>query len=659
AAQASDANEPKAAVEYTAEQDAQVREAVKSARERHGGGFRRMAARFKELPIFGIFSELKRAAGESGFVRYGNAMLQTLVSKPAMYETFFFLERSWNYAVYPIRSFLYNPLTLFPGYLMYPELFFKSMARNDPRRPNSERRMTFPSVYNGGTRNILSTAHLLVLEDPEVEARLRAWEERVVDVEWEIQQQASQAALRATIDRMEDSARISELVRGGGIASWDDPRLRTIPREARSFYRAYFTEIFERSMLRFLEGVAADSGVSLPENASPAAVKASLIDSIERLTIAPGQAARIVAEIEAQPSSPERPSLLQVAETRAGASSRFALAPDNIRFEIPSLIRDDKAFGRMRNAHLAFREPNLVVRTVLKQWSSLIVDVPIELVLQLLFFAAASSPELIPVQDQQFSATSWQYLSIPIFKGWLVGRAISTWADGWVAIQQMYRQSNDYGQVPPASESSFLGWYYKQGFRHPSNGLIANWYDANSLILANMKSVLSLMIVTSFMTYGRWDLDLYLAGYALTYMTPRNAIEYKFENALEHASDFYLKDVPEELRRHPEAIRYNLEMKARLRPRFNFIYRLLVENPISYFTAFAQMAYVPAIGPRSLVRTIMGGTTPTVLVERGAEAISTHLDGVPLLPDAVNACRKALTNNYPAYLPGEKPGGGR
>jgi hypothetical protein len=307
----------------------------------------------------------------------------------------------------------------------------------------------------------------------------------------------------------------------------------------------------------------------------------------------------------------------------------------------------------MNVANHGLQDPTLVQRAVLKQISAYTVDIPLQFALQLLFFAGATSLELMPIQDQMFSATSWHYLSTALFKSWLVGRAIGMLADGWVNLQIMYRQSEEFGQVPDKSEKSFMGWFYKNGWKAKENSLAKNWADSNSLLYANMRSALSLAIVKSVMIFGRWDLDLYLIGYFSDFATPVSGINYKGENAFERSSDYYFKYFDEDIRKHPRVIEWVSGKKSVARLKFNFLYRLLIENPLGFLIEFSEVTAVSKIGPRSLTRVVFNGTTPTIIAKHTGEWLSRKLSWVPGAPKAIDACVEALTRRYPGYKPGE------
>jgi len=75
---------------------------------------------------------------------------------------------------------------------------------------------------------------------------------------------------------------------------------------------------------------------------------------------------------------------------------------------------------------------------------------------------------------------------------------------------------------------------------------------------------------------------------------------------------------------------------------------------MSFWQLLGRIA-VSSIGPRSLVRTMFGGETPTIWAQKGLNVVKAGLAGVPGASEAVDACSHLLTNNYPAWGPKGKP----
>ncbi len=528
---------------------------------------------------------------------------------------------------------------------------------------------TLPTAFNGGVRtwreHVRRWGYFGMLV-PRLLA-LRQWEKRFSVVEREIQRAALTAALGLSLKDIGPDETLA-IARYGAPKTVFDNDLKNLPASINTRFRLYFHEISHEATRQVMaqalvtqeavEGTV-DQVLNLDDDAlkrvasegtDAAAVLSrmeSVIDTIPNVvqSIASGSSAdRIRDRVNARMSSD---SEAQDALKRYEKFMQYVSSLDP---------RVNRQVSRVQKATNATSSPKALARITRGTISSVVIDKPMEYVFLLTCFAAATTGIYAVIQPEMHSNTSSYWLSTYLFgTSFMVGVITDVLAGPWLRAQTFSMHSEQaFNDVPTGEDKnlSFFGWWLKK-VRSPGNSWWENQKNYYSIITANLKAAFVLAAATNFLTIGRFDIDMYLLGYFSCYILPLAGMSSQYENAFELASGGYdARNVPPELRAHPDLQSYALEMGQKRRTIYSFwskVFENLTGNLSSQWIGMTS----PTYGSRGLGRILFGGYTPTELAALATRAVEGWASAVPVagpyLAAGVRACESLFTNNYEAW----------
>ena len=614
----------------------------------------------KKIANTAFSRRLSRESSEK-IENFRGALVHFLFSYASFTNSGYAYTKLWN-SWFAMRSFLWSPV-LWITFLTYPN-YFKTVIRKNGT-------VTIPSMLNGGKRPFYEEFSLRmknavrkrkpVSSDLSTGAagdetqfsssfleKLRIWEEKIIPVEGEINRLAVQKSFDALLLFIEDNRELRRLFLQNGINHITDTALLKLSFTNKTFFRSYFTGLYEKSMRIFLKEILIKtSDISPSENTSFKDLKSLLLNNPEDIKISAKNAQRIVNEAISDSEIFEQAKKTAASKLSSGV---FSLNFTHHLFKLldPRRNRQVKRFQTVKNE---MKNPRAMARAVRAMIASIKVDKPMELLFIFLCLAGIgdSTPLLEPIQEALFSNTSWFYLSRYVFfTGYISGVLQGVLANTWWNLQMFELHGKKFDEIPDRDISGGFYRHYLRKFFDPENSLWKNQLHNIKIIWANMRAALATFLVIDLFTLGRLDLDSYLTGYLIAYFTPISGLAFKLENSFELAGSYFAKTIPERLRAHPKIQNWLVEKLGRERIFFNVFYKLY-ENILGNLVGNFSQLSLPHIGKRALSRIIFSGYTPTEIVELASQKLSSSLHSVPGANSAINTCRKLFTNNYEAF----------
>ena len=187
--------------------------------------------------------------------------------------------------------------------------------------------------------------------------------------------------------------------------------------------------------------------------------------------------------------------------------------------------------------------------------------------------------------------------------------------------------------------------YYFKSVVNPTNKWLANQLHYTKLIWANIPAAFITISITNFLMLGRFELDAFIAGYMIAFLTPLYGLNFKMEQAFELASSWVAAKIPKKFRSHPEAQSWiNLQIQKK-KLQFNIFYQsweIVIGSIVGIFELMSTDEY----GKRSFVRLVFGGYTPTELAALGLRKVGDAFGFIPGVEVITSKCEDLLTNNY-------------
>lgn len=549
---------------------------------------------------------------------------------------------------------------------------------------------------------------------------LANFEDRIIDVEAKISEEAFRAAL---------SALSAELVRPDGeLRNIEDarklrdkpidyvasPELRELTWNSRTFLRAYYDSAYDKAMGEFMEE-------TLAKQTAEASVQEDVVSTTPEEDVAVSEPETLRAATGEDPTQVTgqrtaahlRDRLLALRTVRKDLSTSFEFDAERAKSIAKTVIANDADHieearaavkrGRLYSGNVAsdmkykmvaaydpeqeqnlslkrvetvnrmLQSPGALSRAVRSEITKLFITVPCELAFKLILTAAIVSGSTKPIQDTFWGPNALFYLSAQVFFVEILSRfSMQLLSDAWLKLQQDARQ-NDLGgfdEIPKGedAEKSYLRYYFKQ-VQAPDNSFMANWKYDLSVSFWNMPAafvnIQLFNYIFSLLWGGRLDLSAMLAGYVMLVTLPTSTVQHRFEQAFERSTGYALRHIKsEKWLAHTDVQRAMLPVKQRLRVRFNLwndIFSVALNDVVQ------NIRMVPAsLGTRNYQRAIFGGPLlEEILVKRGLEPLQNvvqHIPGVSKFMDPIlKSCVGLLTNgNVDLNLPGKngKPSAG-
>jgi hypothetical protein len=574
---------------------------------------------------------------------------------------------------FPIFIYRVKPITGSVR-LLFPDFFTTTVAKQD-------KKLTIPTALNGGTRTwqmrdmiwlkeslFGKPAAMKEAEDDllremtasEVKSVTEEFEKEILGVEEEVQKVAFAAALRRLPEFITDKDVLLKIFTDKPFQSVAEKRIRELPSEVRTFIRLYFEEIYGATMGEYLKAVIQREDpnfLSSTEGAGMtlAELKARLIQirkenrENKSFNFSGGDAAVLAERV-----TKDNELFKQVAaQARKGDWSiqnfimnrKFHVIGDMDPKQNPSMERYADVKDRMAS-------PNALSRAIRAEISKLLITFPLNLAFKLALTAGIFEGAFKPIQEHFLGPNSVFYLSRDSFyMTMLAGFVMGMMADAWVKLQTDSRQDalGDFGAIPKGEDAQkgIWSWFVKQ-FKAKNNSVGANWKYANKIAFWNFPAALTNMALFYGMFSGRLDFSFILAGYALTFGTPLNALAYKIDQAFERAAEYAARGVKDERwLAHPGLQALISAEKQRYRNRFQLLADIYLNIAGNWQTTVEMLP--TSYGPRGFARALFGGPLlEEAIVEKILHPVKNLVKKVPVVDHVVNkladGCEYLLTN---------------
>lgn len=621
-------------VKFTAEEERQVEEILRQVKEKDFGESRwfKWAKSLRKAKL----ENDKKHKVESTEMNLRGALMHFLFSFSSFTNSGVVYATVWNYW-FILRTLTFRP-NLWPYLLMYPK-FFKTAVLHEAGKVN------IPTKWNGGLEHGIPLVSSLwaKLRNKELYQKVQQLESNIVSFEAQAMRLVLPEAFKQSV-AFSKSVKDFDKLSSENIQTYTDKHMNKLSFKTKVFFQ-WYVHLAMDHMLR--EQFERSSGLKFQEGESKASYKKNFVNQngSELLPMSDKQMLELFEEINS------RLNLKQLAEDRA-QDARLNMKNQLINNYQKTLYAMDPRysgqFERFAVSEEQMSKPKAVARAVRASIVRMIIDKPMELAFLFVMVAGVSGGLVEPIHDAMFSENSWFHLSkYQFLQGFAYGLISGLLADVWMKLQQDARvdKSGGFDNVPK-------GELAKKGFwanlRHEMKASDNTWWQNQKyyakLIWANMGAALVTMATIQWVSLGRFDLDIYIAGYLISYFSPLSGLGYMIENAFEKASSWVVRDIPEKYRNHPKVIKYSAGAMASLRVKFNIWYSIY-ENTIGHLFSNFQNMSTEMMGPRSFSRWIAGGYTFT-------EVLINYTDGLaekyPIMEKPANLCRSVFLNNYTA-----------
>ena len=557
-------------------------------------------------------------------------------------KTFGFLGLSWNW--FFIGRHVATRPVLLPKVLYYSK-YFKTRTEGH-----------IPSVYNGGKQNRFTRS----LSQVQLGFKnMKEFEEHVKEIEKAILKEVNAQAYLAVVKEAgaESKADLTALSPELNVRDIESKKLKI-------FYGLYQRELFEESVRAYLsrkEGGNAifDSEAFLNQSDSQLK-KERLRDFIENPDIlktpAPNKI-RSLVELTAKEQEIAQKSRLAADNLITGFLKRVNLALENTAKN----NLDPKVSPQMQRSAVSkklLNDPESLARATRQQINYFLIDKPIEVLYTFIFLAGVDQGILKILHDQAFTEEAWFHLGrYAIWGNFFAELILDVLGGVWFKTQIDARLEETQGfDVLPNKEEvkkGFLSWIKKQ-FLSKDNSWWENQKYVIKIVHANLLPATILMGIVWAATLGRFDIELFLAGYLIHIVTPFKGLQLKIENTFEKATGYAYKHLIEKgvdlsgkdkkLIFHPKIKEYHLKESYKLRRKVNYILALFYNNPVENILQIFSATHT-SIGSFSLVRLFTPGTE---LPTQYWSNFMSFLESKEILSsDFAEKCKSIFSNNRP------------
>ena len=538
------------------------------------------------------------------------ALLHLMIGNSSWTQTVKVLGLSWNW-FFLSRNLILSPVTALKmiWYKKYLNIVLTEKH--------------IPTVFNGGGENRLE--HAANLFSGVASAKeIKDFEKQTLELERQVREEVRAQAYLKTLElsvQLFNAGNISQR-EFSQVQSESNKTLKAVDiknGKLRMFYSIYERELFKQVMRDILlQHIGRDS------SRSDANIKAdSLAQFVKegsKLNVAPKQ-----IELFVKDHSPElaQKALQATNNLVEGFLKRVATWSENKSQKLLN-PESNMQLERFTIAKDMLNKPEALARATRQFLAEMIVDTPIALLYSFLFLAGVDQGILLMLHDQAFTEEAWFHLSrYVIWNGFFASVMVNILAGTWMKVQMDTRldASGGFNLIPNKREAkgSFLKYVLKQ-FGSKNNSLWENQKFAVKLAYVNFVSGTILIGTMWVLTLGRFDLELFLAGYLIYVVTPFMALDFKLENVAEKSFGYSLsplinagldlKGEDQKLRAHPSVLEFATQESNRRRRQFNFWRAIVYGNPAGNMIDIFQNIDTSA-GSRGLVRMFSGGALPT------------------------------------------------
>ena len=185
-------------------------------------------------------------------------------------------------------------------------------------------------------------------------------------------------------------------------------------------------------------------------------------------------------------------------------------------------------------------------------------------------------------------------------------------------------------------------------FRHnPNLDLLKAHIFSSKIIWANMPAALVTYLSSMLPAIGRFDLGIYLTGYAVSYaFIYGSGLTQKVDQAFEVASGYYRSAFTDKMMKFPEVQSHVNAKIASAKLKFQFINKAW-ENFYGNFMFILQTGSFKRLGSRAFERFFLGGNTANELIADGLLGVKENVASkIPGGKQSCNALMKFLFNNF-------------
>lgn len=573
---------------------------------------------------------------ETKTMNFRQSLTHFLFSFSSFTNSGVFYTSVWNYW-FILRTLTFRP-NLWPYLLMYPK-FFRVAVLHEAGKVHT------PTKWNGGKEMGLSIVSSLMAryKNKNLNDQVIDLERKIVDMEGRISQFVMPRAFKASIAYTQN-IKDFELLTKNNISDYTNKYMKSLSFKTKLYFQWYNHIAVEKILERHMSRI---SGIEFGSDKSKRQMKEEIVragvDFNEILN--DSEISRLFSKVE------EEKSIAQRAK-EFSEKSRFNFSNSSIHHLQKTLTSMDSRysgqFERFAVTEVQMKKPKAVARAVRSTVVKMIIDKPMELAFLFVMVAGVSGGLVEPIHNEMFSENSWFHLSkYQFLKGFAYGMISGLLADSWLKLQQDARVDSLGGfNNVPSGERAKRGFLsnFRTEMQAKDNTWWKNQFYYSKLIWANMGAAFVTMAAIHWVSMGRFDLDVYIAGYLFSFLSPLSGLSYKFENAFEKTSSWVIRDIPKKFRSHPEVIKYSGVAMAKMRVKFNIWYSIY-ENTLGHFQSNMMNMSTDQLGPRSFSRWVAGGYTFTEALINFTDSMA---EKYPILSKPAQACRTVFLNNYTA-----------
>ena len=632
----------------------------------------------------------KRTIGDeqSEIESFSRAMLHFSLSYASFNNSALAYTKIWQ-GWFGIRTFITYPIAC-AAFMLYPK-FFKTAIQNRGK-------IIIPTKLNGGTRPIYKYNPLKLIHTPERKSKeelsklswksaliaIDEWEKRIIPVEEKIQKIVYQKALIAFSDYAKNDKELTKVYKENGITNLTDKTLKQLSLKSRTFFTAYYTDLYEKSMKVYLQNLVVksyaktnleiikdanklsenleDTIAAIIENSTKLGEEVSdqnlSLEELKELTL--NNFENIDIDLETAEKTVNFAINQENPYEHAEKVASNLLSPTAIKLNTKNRVlrrldpKQNMPIARMQTVYALMDNPKAMSRAIRVMIVSNLIDKPIELALTFYFLAGLDkdNPFLNPIHDEMFSEDSFFHLSKYIFGyGFIYGTAFSILSQSWGNLQMFELNNDNFDRIPEGADKrkSFTNFFFKKLFIDPNNSFKRNYIHNMMISISNLRAALITYLSADLLIFQRFELDLYFLGYFTLFFVPISFFFNKLENALELSQSYHARYAPESLRSSTRVQKMLLEKSFMSRVKFNLLYRPFIENPVGNFLGNFYNLTLPELGQRAFNRIVLFGYSPTELVELASQKLSATVDFIPGAEKTINVCKKFFTNNYTSW----------
>ena len=576
------------------------------------------------------------------------ALVHLMLGNSSWAKTTKSLGLSWNW-FFLSRSLVVSPVT------MVKMLWYKKYLNIVLTEKH------IPTIFNGGKENRLDQLSSRFLSSVSFK-QIKEFEGQVLALERQVLEQVSAQAYLKTLElsaQLANSKAISQKELSQ-IQSQSDKTLKAVDiknKKLRMFYSIYQRELFTqvmRDILMQYMGIYSSSNDFQIKVQSLAIKVQSLAHFAEEKTALTAKPELIESLINTHSHKLAKKSLSATNNLVEGFLKRVVAWSENKSQRVlnPQL---NTQMGRFATAENLLNKPEALARATRQFLAEIVVDTPIALLYQFLFLAGVDQGILLILHDQAFTEEAWFHLSrYAIWAGFFSGTMINILASTWFKVQIDSRldASDGFDQIPNKrqAQAGYLKWVFKQ-FTAKDNNWWVNQKHALYLAYANFFASTVMLAILFPLTLGRFDLELFLAGYLVYVVTPLMGLNFKLLNTFEKSAGYALsplikrgldlKGEDQKFRAHPTVQAINITESHRLRRKFNLWLAVLYGNPVNnMLDIFGSID--TSTGSRGLLRIFTGGLLPT---EHFVNFMDFLENKQIVGSDFADKCKSVFTNN--------------